>query len=86
MVPVQVVTLGAWEFHITEQPWGLYVSVPDCGGVADSLPRYPEQLAWAESAFAALPALKRVWPTTWEVPPAALADLQALFERSGGHW
>jgi hypothetical protein len=83
---VRVVVVGDWEFHITEQSDGLYVSVPDCGGMADSVPRVPEQLVWAESAFATLPGLRRVWPTTWAVPPDALADLGALFERSGGHW
>jgi hypothetical protein len=83
---IATATLGEWEFEITEQPWGLYVSVPDCGGMADSIPRVPEQLAWAEKAFVELPALKQVWSTTWEVPPEALPDLRALFQRAGARW
>jgi hypothetical protein len=83
---IRTVTLGDWEFPIVQQPWGLYISVPDRGGMADSLPRVPDQLAWAESAFSALPALKQIWPTSWEISPEALPALQALFETSGGHW
>jgi hypothetical protein len=83
---VGTVALGDWEFHITEQPWALYISAPDCGGMADSLPRVPDQLAWAEQAFAEVPALKQVWQTTWEVTPGALPAPRALFERNGGQW
>lgn len=82
----RIVQLGPWEFEIVERPWGLFVGVPDCGGMADSLPRVPEQLAWAETAFAELPALERVWPTSWQLPPEALPDLEALFRRNGGRW
>ena len=82
----RTVTLGEWEFRIEERPWGLFVSVPDCGGMADSVPRVPEQLDWAEEVFAAVPALKRTWPTTWQLPPEALPDLEAVFRRHGGRW
>jgi hypothetical protein len=78
--------LGGWEFQLDEQPWGLYIGVPDMGGMADSIPRVPEQLAWAEQVFAMLPALHRVWSTSWEVPPEALPELEALFRQHGGHW
>lgn len=83
---VRTVRLGDWEFLVQEQPGGFSVSVPDRGGMADSLPRVPEQLAWAEAAFAQVPALKQVWTTSWEVPPEALADVRELIERSGGTW
>lgn len=83
---VTTVMVGEWEFDITEQAGAMYVSVPDCGGMADSLPRVPEQLAWAEKAFRELPQLKQVWPTTWEIPPGALPELRALFQRNGAHW
>lgn len=86
MTLVRNVRLGDWEFFVDDRPWGLYVSVPDCGGMADSLPRVPEQLVWAEAAFAELPALKQVWTTTWQLPPEALSDVRALIERSGGTW
>lgn len=80
------VRLGDWEFLISEEPGTSAVSVPDCGGMADSLPRVPEQLAWAERVFAELPALKQVWPTTWEFRSEALPELRALFESHGARW
>jgi hypothetical protein len=83
---MRTIKLGDWEFQITEQAWGTYVSVPDMGGMADSLPRDDAQLAWAEAAFAELPALKQVWPTTWEIAPGALPQVEAWFERKGAHW
>ncbi len=82
----RTVRLGEWEFQIVEQPWGLFVGVPDAGGMVDSVPRVPEQLEWAEAAFATLPALERVWPTAWKLPPEALPELEELFRRNGGSW
>jgi len=86
MALTRTITLGTWEFWLEEQPWGAYISVPDCGGMVDMLPRVPEQLAWAEDVFATLPALERVWATTWKMPAAALPDLEALFHRHGAQW
>ena len=83
---MRTIRLGGWEFWLEERPGGFFLSVPDRGGMADSLPRVPEQLAWAEHAFAQLPALEQTWTTTWTFPPEALADLGALIERSGGTW
>lgn len=82
----RTVTLGAWSFYLDEGPSGLTLSIPDCGGMADSLPRVPEQLAWAERELAAVPGLVQVWPTAWEVPRGALVSLTALFERHGARW
>ena len=79
----RTIVLGAWEFWLVERPDALYLSVPDCGGMADSCPRVPEQLAWAERTFAALPALEQVWPTTWKVPLAALSALERLLREHG---
>ena len=56
----RTIVLGAWEFWLVERPDALYLSVPDCGGMADSHPRVPEQLAWTETTLAALPALERL--------------------------
>ena len=39
MARIRTITLGPWEFWLEEQPWGGYVSVPDCGGMVDMLPR-----------------------------------------------
>jgi hypothetical protein len=86
MTLVRTVKLGDWEFWVEVGPQGMYVSVPDCGGMMDSLPRVPEQLAWAESAFAELPALRQVWSTTWQLPAEAAPDLRTLIETSGGSW
>ena len=81
----RTIILGDWEFRFTERPDGLYFSVPDCGGMADSHPRVPEQLAWTEATLTALPALERVWPTTWKVPADALAALEQLLQSHGAH-
>ena len=80
------VRLGGWEFWLHQQPWGTFVSVPDRGGMMDMLPRVPEQLAWAEAHFPEVPALERVWDTSWRVPPSALPDLEAFFRRHGASW
>ena len=82
----RTVSMGSWEFHFFQQPGALYVDVPDRGGMMDSVPRIPEQLEWAEAAFATLPALERVWPTSWKVPPEALPDLEALLRSHGATW
>ena len=86
MAPRRTIRLGDWQFSLDEQAGGLIVGVPHRGGVIDWVPQVPEQLAWAEAAFAELPALERVWVTDWRVPPAALPDLEALFRRHGATW
>lgn len=86
MVLVRTVRLGDWEFWIDERSGALYISVPDLGGMMDSLPRVPEQLVWAEEAFAQLPELEQIWATSWKLPVEALPALRALIERSGGTW
>lgn len=82
----RTITLGPWTFYLEERPTGMTLSVPDCGGMADSVPRVPEQLEWAERELAAVPGLVRFWSTAWNVPPAALASLVALFVRHGARW
>jgi threonine dehydratase len=79
---LRTVRRGSWEFFLREQSGTLYVDVPDYGGMADSVPRDAAQLAWAEATFAAeLPALERVWPTSWEIPNGMLPALLGLIER-----
>ena len=82
----RTIILGAWEFWLEENPRGVFLSVPDCGGMVDMLPRVPEQLEWAEEAFAQLRALERIWATTWKLPPEAVPHVEALFRRYGGQW
>jgi hypothetical protein len=83
MTIVRTITLGAWEFSLTEHAGQTFISVPDCGGMADSFPRVPEQLAWAEQAFASLPGLEQVWPTSWRVPTDVLPALERLLRDRG---
>ncbi|MEO8846876.1 MAG: hypothetical protein ABI591_07485, partial [Kofleriaceae bacterium] len=64
--------IGDWEFWLAERNGKWSISVPDRGGMADSQPRIPAQLAWAEQQFATLPWLAQTWSTTWE-----LRDLRA---------
>ena len=75
-------TRGDWTFRLQERDGRLFLSVPDCGSMADSVPREPAQLAWAEAAFAAIPGVVSVWPTVWEVAPAALPAIETAL-RSG---
>jgi len=79
----RTVTFNGWDFFVEVRSDGGSVRVPDCGGQADGHPREPAQLAWAEAAFAERPGFVRVWPTVWELSPAALAELDALLRRAG---
>lgn len=79
------ITLGEWEFWVTESDGRVFLAVPDCGGMADMIPKVPAQLAWAEQHLAGLP-LVQVWATTWEVPPGALPSVQTFFEGHGARW
>ncbi|HEY8377065.1 MAG TPA: hypothetical protein VIK91_11275 [Nannocystis sp.] len=81
-----VMTLGSWEFYVREYNGQTFLSVPDCGGMADSVPRVPEQLAWAEEVFAVLPGLEHVWPTAWRVPPDLAPALERLLRDRGVRW
>ncbi len=74
--------LGDGEFLLQTSSGKLYLAGPVCGGMADSVPREPEQLAWAEREFAARPWLVQVWATTWAVPADRLADLTAFFAKA----
>lgn len=81
---MHIVHLGEWEFIIDTASSGVtYVSVPDCGGMADSVPRIPEQLEWAEATFAELAVLKQVWATSWEIAPGGMSQLEDLLRRHG---
>lgn len=80
------VTLGEWNFWVQENAGELYISVPDCGGMADCAPRVPAQLAWAEQAFASIPGLQRIWTTSWRIPPEVLPALEQLLRDRGARW
>ena len=45
MLREHTITLGAWEFVLSERSGQWFLAVPDCGGVVDSFPRVPEQHA-----------------------------------------
>jgi hypothetical protein len=86
MTVERTVTLDHWQFQLSERSGEWFISVPDCGGMVDSFPRVPEQLAWAERVFARLPELVQVWPTTWRVPTTALPALERLLREHGARW
>ena len=86
MTREHTITLGPWEFVLGERAGEWTLAVPDCGGVVDSFPRVPEQLAWAEKNFAALPGLVQIWPTVWRVPVNALQAVERLFRGRGARW
>ena len=55
-------------FFLKEMKDGkVYFTVPDVGGQADMVPKFPEQLEWTEKRIEFLKGNKRVWPTVWEV-------------------
>jgi hypothetical protein len=76
-------TRGAWQFELTERSGEWFLSVPDCGGMADSFPRVPEQHAWAEKTFAALPELVQVWPTVWRVAADRVPAVERFLHEHG---
>jgi hypothetical protein len=77
-----------WGFFFEDLDGGPALSIPDAGGMADSIPRVREQLEWLEARLSELPerdALERVWPTVWKLrTPAALEAVRALLRREGG--
>jgi hypothetical protein len=80
-------TLRGWTFFYERQGSSRSIRVPDCGGMADMVPKDAEQLAWAEGAFGALPGLQRVWATTWSIEDDdADAALRAFWQEQGGNF
>jgi hypothetical protein len=86
MTVARTITLGPWEFSLTERSGEWFISVPDCGGMVDSFPRVPEQHAWAERTFAGQPGLVQIWPTVWRVEAGALPALERLLREHGARW
>lgn len=86
MIVGGTITLGSWEFALSERAGEWFLSVPDCGQMADSHPRVPEQHAWAERVLAGQAGLVQIWPTVWRVEAGALPALQRLFGEHGALW
>ena len=41
--------------------------VPDVGGQADMVPKFPEQLEWTEKQLRNIKGADKIWPTVWEM-------------------
>lgn len=74
---MRTLTRGDWTFHVRERPGGFVLEVPDCGGMADMVPRVPEQLEWTVLALAGLAGVRQVWATAWNVDADALPAVEA---------
>ena len=56
----------SWIFYIIERNGTFVISIPDCGGMADCVPKIQVQLEWCEENFDNLTGLRRTWVTVWE--------------------
>lgn len=57
-----------WRFTIKKDTeTSFYVSIPDCGGMADMVPKDIKQKEWCQKEFKRFPFIKQVWTTVWEV-------------------
>jgi hypothetical protein len=83
-----------YEVNIAGQLYGFFIEItsagkgslqiPDAGGMADSSPKYPAQLAWLLSKLEEVQGLTRIWPTIWEFSThPTLNQLKDLFEQEG---
>ena len=60
----------------------IYLIIPNCGGMADSVPRHPEQLAWVEPRIEKIRGATRNWTTVWIFEtPEAVAAVKRMFQR-----
>lgn len=77
-----------WGFFFDERDGVEELSIPDCGGMADMVPRVPAQLSWIEARLGELAereAVENVWPTVWKLTtPAAAEAVRAMLRREGG--
>ncbi len=54
--------------------------VPDCGGQADMVPKFPEQLEWTEKNLANMKKVNQIWPTVWELKDEdVIREIERLF-------
>ena len=61
-----------WRFIIKKNTsTSYYLSIPDCGGMADMVPKDQKQKQWCEKEFKQFAFIKQVWPTVWEVSDRA---------------
>jgi hypothetical protein len=72
-------------FFLERQEEGkLYLIIPDCGGMADMIPRRPEQLAWLEPRIEKIQGATHIWPTIWDLnTPEAVAAVENMLQQEG---
>lgn len=57
-----------WEFFFEKKDAGLWLFyIPDCGGMADMVPKNTLQQKWCEIKLSHLSGVKRIWHTVWQV-------------------
>jgi len=81
---MRTISVGDWDFHLSESNGSWNVSVPDCGGMADMVPKDAAQLAWAAEQFAQFPWLNASWPTVWDLPADRVAELESFLASAAG--
>lgn len=58
----------------------LFFIVPDCGGQADMVPKFPEQLEWTEKHLEKMKTVRQIWPTVWKLNDEdAIQEIEHLF-------
>ena len=61
-----------------------WIIIPDCGGMADMLPKYPQQCEWLKSKIFKIPGVKEIWGTIWEIDNnEVMEQVENLFLKYG---
>ncbi len=62
----------------------IFLIIPDCGGMADAVPRHAEQLAWLEPRMDKIQGASHIWPTVWDLEtPGAVTSVEVLLRQYG---
>ena len=61
-----------------------WLIIPDGGGMADMVPRFPEQYDWINPKLTELQDVKDIWGTIWEIKGKnALKQVEAILLKYG---
>ena len=55
-----------------KQAGDIFLSVPDHGGMADMIPKAPEQVDWLVPRLERIDGVERVWETAWRLKDMAV--------------
>lgn len=61
------------QYHNNGEIW---LEIPNAGGMADSVAKYPDQMEWLEAKMDLLPEdeIDRIWPTIWVLKSETILD------------